>query len=273
MRLVAAAFGRALLSQLHIKMLLLTLLPFAVSLLLWGGILWLTLQDVIDWIFQYFIHNNGFDVTGGILSWFSLGALKAVMVPLLAMWSFLPFMMITTLLFVAIMVIPLISRHVGRRHFPLLEKKYGGTFWGSIKTSLICFTLFVLVWCLTLPLTFIPPIALILHPLLLGWLTYRVMVYDVLADYASPEEFQGIVREHRVGLLAIGTAAGLLGAAPTLIWLGGVMTMLFFPLLAAFAIWLYVLVFIFSALWFQYYCLEVLARRRVVTDNAVDIIL
>jgi hypothetical protein len=114
---------------------------------------------------------------------------------------------------------------------------------------------------------------MLLHPLLLGWLTYRIMVYDVLSDFATPEEFKMLLTKHRFGLLMIGTAAGLLGAAPTLIWLGGVLTMLFFPLLAAFAIWLYVLVFIFSGLWFQYYCLEILARQRAVTDNKADIVL
>jgi hypothetical protein len=273
MRLVATSFRRALISQLHIKMLLLTILPFLVSLVIWGGILWWKLQTVIDWLYAYFMSNNGFDISSGVLSWFNMGALKTVVVPLLAMWAFLPLMMVTTLLFVALMVIPLISRHVGRRHYPLLEKKQGGTFAGSLKTTLLCFGIFAFAWIVTLPLTFVPPVAMILHPVLLGWLTYRIMVYDVLADYATPEEFAMLLRKHRWGLLSIGIVAGLFGAAPTLIWLGGVLTMLFFPLLAAFAIWLYVLVFIFSGLWFQYYCLEILARQRAVTDTGAEIVL
>ena len=40
------------------------------------------------------------------------------------------------------------------------------------------------------------------------------------------------------------------------------MAVVFFPFLAAASIWLYVLVFIFTALWFAYYCLEALARMR-----------
>jgi hypothetical protein len=35
-----------------------------------------------------------------------------------------------------------------------------------------------------------------------------------------------------------------------------------FPVLAGISIWLYVLVFVFGGLWFQYYCLEALARHR-----------
>lgn len=273
MRLVAASFGRAIVSQLHIKMLLLTILPFLVSVAIWGGVLWWKLQAVIDWLYHYFINNNGFDITSGVLGWFNMGALKTVVVPLIAMWAFLPLMMITTLLFVALLVIPMISRHVGRRHYAFLERKRGGSLWGSLKTAFVCFAVFVLVWIVTLPLTFVPPLAMILHPLLLGWITYRIMVYDVLSDFASPEEYKMLLSKHRFGLFTIGTVAGLLGAAPTLIWLGGVLTMLFFPVLAAFAIWLYVFVFVFSGLWFQYYCLEILARQRAVTNNSVDIVL
>jgi hypothetical protein len=138
MRLVVASFGRALVSQLHIKMLLLTILPFLASVAIWGGILWWKLQAIIDWLYLYFIENNGFDISGGILGWFNMGALKTVVVPLIAMWAFLPLMMITTLLFVALLVIPAISRHVGRRHYAFLERKQGGTLLGSLKTAMGC---------------------------------------------------------------------------------------------------------------------------------------
>jgi len=49
---------------------------------------------------------------------------------------------------------------------------------------------------------------------------------------------------------------------PGMLWMGGVMSVVFFPFLAGFAIWLYVLIFIFTGLWFQYYCLEALAALR-----------
>ena len=53
-----------------------------------------------------------------------------------------------------------------------------------------------------------------------------------------------------------------MGALPTLLWLGGALSVILFPFLAAVAIWLYVLVFIFTGLWFQYYCLDALAKYR-----------
>jgi hypothetical protein len=88
------------------------------------------------------------------------------------------------------------------------------------------------------------------------------MAYDALSDHASAEERRLIVRQHRWPLLTIGIATGAMGAAPTLLWLGGALSVIFFPIFAAFSIWLYVLVFVFSGLWFQHYCLEALARLR-----------
>jgi fatty acid desaturase len=90
-----------------------------------------------------------------------------------------------------------------------------------------------------------------------------VMAYDALADHASAEERRVLMRTHRWPLLAIGIAAGAMGAAPTLLWLGGALSVILFPLLAGVSIWLYVLVFVFSGLWFQHYLLEALQRQRL----------
>jgi fatty acid desaturase len=95
-----------------------------------------------------------------------------------------------------------------------------------------------------------------------GWLTYRVMAYDALADYADVDERKSILRTHRWPLLLIGAMTGAMGAAPTLLWLGGPLSVIFFPVLAAVAIWLYVLVFVFTGLWFQHYCMDALMRSR-----------
>ncbi|HEY4073806.1 MAG TPA: EI24 domain-containing protein [Herbaspirillum sp.] len=262
MRAVIVSFGRAMLSQLHIRMLLLTVLPFVLSLALWGVVLWLGLQPLIDSLQTYFTVNDMFGISGSILNWFSMGALKAVLVPLIAMWALLPLMILTALVFVALIAVPAILKHVAGRHYPQLTHKFGGSWWGTLWTSLWCFLLFAAIWLLTLPLLLVPPLNFVVHPLLWGWLTYRVMAYDALSEHADSEERRAILRLHRWPLLAIGTVTGIAGTAPTLLWLGGVLSWFFFPVLAAISIWLYVLVFVFGGLWFQYYCLEALARYR-----------
>ncbi len=168
-----------------------------------------------------------------------------------------------------------IARHVGLRHYPQLEPRHGGSFFGSVWVSLSSFALFVVVWLLTLPLNLVPLFALFVQPVLWGWLAYRVMSYDALADYADRDERRAIVQRERWPLLAIGIVTGSLGAVPGLLWLGGVVSVILFPLLAAASVWLYLLVFVFSGLWFQHYCLGALQRLRSIpppASPAVDII-
>lgn len=263
MRSVLIAFGKALLSQLHFRMLMLTVMPFVLSVVIWGIALWLGLQPMIDWIQAYFADNDGFRTAGDILGWFGLGALKTVLVPLIAMWVLLPLMILTALIFVGTMAMPSITRHVASRDYPELEERKGGSLWGSVWISAVSFIVFIGLWLVTLPLNAIPPLAFIVQPALWGWLTYRVMAYDALAEHASERERRDIMQIHRWPLLLIGAIAGAMGAAPTVLWLGGALSVILFPLLAGVSIWLYVLVFVFSGLWFQHYCLDALARYRI----------
>ena len=262
MRSVLIAFGRAVLSQLHFRMLLLTILPFVLSITLWGVLLYLGLQPTIDWLQAYFTGHSGFHIASNVLVWMGLGSLKTVLVPLIAMWVLLPLMILTALVFVGTMAMPIIARHIGDRHYPDLEQRKGGSAWGSLWVAFWSFLVFAVLWIVTLPLSLFPPFTFIVQPLLWGWLTYHVMAYDALADHASPEETRHILRTHRWPLLAIGTITGAMGAAPTLLWLGGALSVIFFPILAAGAIWLYVLVFVFTGLWFEHYCLGALAGYR-----------
>ena len=273
MQLVMTSFGRALWSQLHFRMLLLTVLPFLLSLLLWGVVLWLGLQPLIDWLHGYFVDNNLFQSAASVLGWFGLGAIKTVLVPLLAMWLLLPLMVVTALIFVGVMAMPAVATHVSTRHYPQLAQRRGGSLAGSLSASLGAFLIFAMTWLVTLPLNAVPLLAFVLQPVLWGWLTYRVMAYDALAEHASADERRALMRAHRWPMLAIGVAAGAMGAAPTLLWLGGALSVILFPLLAGVSIWLYVLVFVFSGLWFQHYALEALARlRRAQPPGHADIV-
>ncbi len=261
---------RALLAQLHPRMLLLTVLPLIVAITLWGLALWFGLQPLIDGLHTWFADYGLFRTAGGMLDSLGLSAVRTLLVPLLAMWLLLPFMIVTALVLVGSFAMPAIARHVGQRHYPQLQRRHGGSLAGSLWVSLSAFAGFLVVWLLTLPLNLVPLFALLIQPLLWGWLACRVMSYDALADYADRDERREIVQRERWPLLAIGVATGSLGAVPGLLWLGGVASVIFFPVLATAAIWLYLLVFVFSGLWFQYYCLEALARLRSVPLSAAD---
>lgn len=263
MRAVGVAYGRALAAQLHPRMLFLSVVPFLLSLVLWGVVLWFGLNPAIDALHAAFAEHNLFRSAGDTLASIGLGALKAMMVPLLAMLLLLPLMILTALVFMGVAAMPAIVRHVSARHYPQLERKQGGSLLGGVMIALATFAVFVLLFVATLPLYAVPPLAVAVHVLLWGWLTYRVVTYDALADHASDEERQAIMRLHKRPLLAIGMISGAAGAIPGLVWVGGaLMSFLLFPLLAAASIWLYVVVFIFTGLWFEYYCLQALSELR-----------
>jgi hypothetical protein len=61
----------------------------------------------------------------------------------------------------------------------------------------------------------------------------------------------------------------VLGALPGIAWMGGaVLAMALFPFLAILSAWLYVLIFLFTGLWFQYYCLQALEDLRATNPSA-----
>jgi hypothetical protein len=89
------------------------------------------------------------------------------------------------------------------------------------------------------------------------------MSYDALAAHASPEERLELMRRHRGALLAIGFASGLAGALPGIAWMGGaLLSIVLFPFLALLSLWLYIMIFLFAGLWFQYFCLGALEELR-----------
>ncbi len=260
LRPVLTAFGRALLSQFSGRMILLSALPFLLSVALWSGVLYTGLQPLFDAIQAFFDTHQGYQASGSMLGMLGLGFLKTVIVPLLAMLLLLPLMILTALVFMGVAAMPAIVRHVSARQFPDLVKLHGGSFLGSVKTNLVGMLVFIPIWLVTLPLY---PLSVLVQVLLWGWLTAHVMSYDALADHASEDERRILLRQHRTPLLVIGIVSGVAGALPGLVWIGGtVLSVVLFPILAPLSIWIFVLIFIFTGLWFQYYCLQALQDLR-----------
>ena len=269
MRPVLTAYTRALRSQLTGRMLLLSAIPFVLSLLLWGTLLYHGFDPLNDTIRRLFETYGGFQASGSVLATFGMGALKTIVVPLIAMLLLLPLMIFTSLIFMGVAAMPAIVKHVSARQFPHLEKKSGGSFIGSIRTNVGGFLMFVPLWLLTLPLYVIAPLAVLAQVVLWGWLTSHVMSYDALADHASAEERAIIMRRHRRHLTLIGMISGAAGALPGIVWIGGtLLSILLFPFLAVISVWIYLLIFIFTGLWFQYYCLQALEELRAANANA-----
>lgn len=204
-------------------------------------------------------------VLAGFWNWlqgWGLGDVAAVVAPLMVVVAVAPLLVVVSLLAVAVLMTPTLVALVSNRRFPALERKKGGSFVASVAWSVSSTVLALIALVVSVPLWLVPPLVLVLPPLIWGWLTYRVMAFDALAEHASPEERQELFRRHRSSLLGMGILSGYLGAAPSIVWASGVVFAAAFLVLIPLAIWIYTLVFAFSSLWFIHYCLAALERLR-----------
>ncbi|TDM06261.1 MAG: hypothetical protein C4K60_16815 [Ideonella sp. MAG2] len=200
-----------------------------------------------------------------MLQWIdgAIGAsFRTVLAPLVVVAFAVPVVIVLSLLLVALLATPSIVSLVAQRRFAELERRHGAAPWRSLAWSLAYTLAACLALLLTMPLWLIPGVVFVLPPLIWGWLTAKVMSFDVLADHASQEERRAVLKAHAWPLMVIGVTTGFLGAAPSVIWAFGAMTLVIAPLLLAVSVWLYTVVFMFSALWFAHYALAALAQFR-----------
>ncbi len=262
MRLLLDSFWRAVAYCLRPRVILLSLLPLALMALLAAGLGYFYWASAVAWTREAL---DAWPLLSGVWGW--IGGLfstdpRAFLAPLAVVLAATPVLVVVSLLVVAAFMAPALTRLVATRRFPALEQKQGTSIVGSVVRSIGATLLALVALVVSTPLWLIPPLVLILPPLIWGWLTYRVMSFDALAEHASAEERSALLRAHRLPLLGIGILCGYLGAAPSIVWASGVLFAAAFFVLVPLAIWIYTLVFAFSALWFAHYCLDALSQLR-----------
>jgi hypothetical protein len=208
-----------------------------------------------------------------VLIWAGFENARAWIAPLFFVMLLIPLISISLLVFIAFTTVPTIIKVVTRQNaYQDLEQKKGGGFFGSliytVWSALICLALVML----TLPVWWVPPLVAVLPPLLWGWLTMRLMSYDVLAQHATSQERDTLLQQHRWPLLAMGIFSGMLGAVPTFFWATSALALVLFPIVSFVALWIYSLIFVFAALWFTHYLFEALKElRREALDQSLNI--
>ncbi len=267
MSLLFDSFWRAAAYCLHPRVILLSLLPLVLMAGLALGLGYFFWETAIDAVRASF---DAWAILRTMIGWLEgvgLANLKTVLAPLVVVFLTTPVIVVLSLLLVAASMTPAMLTLVANRRFPLLERRHGGSFFGSAFGALWATLAALLALLVSIPLWFVPPLVLIVPPLVWGWLTYRVMTYDVLAEHASPDERRALVARHRASLLGMGVLTGYLGAAPSLVWASGAIAIVFAPVLVPVAIWIYTLVFAFSALWYAHFALAALQALRRAHDE------
>jgi hypothetical protein len=262
MNLFLDSFWRAVAYCLHPRVILLSLLPLVLMAVLALGLGYFYWYPALDWVSSLLESSTVFNNVWSWLEGIGAGKVKVVAGPLIVIFAVTPVLVVVSLLAVAVMMTPALVFLVARNRFPKLERKRGGSTLLSIVWSLGSTLLALVALVVSTPLWLVPPLIMILPPLIWGWLTYRVMAFDALADHASKDERREIFRRHRGWLLGIGVITGFLGAAPSIVWASGVLFASMFVILVPVAIWIYTLVFAFSSLWFAHFSLYALQSLR-----------
>ena len=260
---VFKSFGLALVGTMHPRILWLSLRPFLIVSVLWGCLIWLTWTPALEAL-SVFLTTSMFTswIQEGLI-WAGFENARAWIAPLFFVMLIIPLITISLLVFIAFSTVPAIVNIVIKQaSYRDLECKRGGGFFGSLGytlwSALICLVLVML----TLPVWWVPPLVAVLPPLLWGWLTMRLMSYDVLAKHASTEERDLLLDKYRWALLTMGIVSGMLGAVPTFFWATSALALVLFPIVSFVALWVYSLIFVFAALWFSHFLLDALQTLR-----------
>ena len=262
MKLLFGSFWRAVAYCLHPRVIMLSLLPLMVAGIATLGLGYFYWEDanraVRGVLEQWSLVNS-------LLEWISsmLGAgFRTGITQLIVIALTIPVVVAFTLVLVGLWITPAIVALVSRRRFSTLEHRHGASWWLSVAASFGWTIAALLAVVITLPFWLVPGLALVLPPLIWGWLTAKVMGFDSLAEHASQPEREAILRAHRWPFLIMGIVCGFLCGVPSMIWTLGMGVIVAAPFVMVPVIWLYTLIFTFSALWFTHYALAVLASLR-----------
>jgi uncharacterized protein involved in cysteine biosynthesis len=234
---VLAAFAGAARRLLEPRIVALVLLPPLGSVLLWSVLGWLFWGA---WTGAVAAAMASSTTVAGWLEGWSAGRVIDYTAAFVVLVAMLPAVYVTALVITEIFAMPLIVRLVAERDHPGLERAAGGSVAGSILNAAAGIAVFALLWILTLPL-WLTGVGAVLAPLLTSaYLLQRLLRYDALAEHASREEYDRLLRTSRGDLFLLGFLLSLL---------------LYVPLVN-------LLVPVLSGLAFAHFCLARLARLR-----------
>jgi len=242
---VTLAFRRALVSQLHPKMLLAILMPFIIMLL--GAILlvWGFWTPLTDWLNLQSADWGVINTVDGWLVAIGLFSIKLYLIPLLAAGILLPMAGILGLVIAAIFVMPIVLGHLDRTHYQGLQRngQHATIVSGWNAFWVVC--LFAVGWLVTLPLWLFPPFAVILPLFWWAFAITRMLRVDAIVEHASPDERRYLWKRHNRQWWLIGACLALVNLIPPA-WL---------------------IMPVFSSLVFAHFGLEALRQHRLAGNS------
>lgn len=208
---VARSLVFALASLLHPRMLWLMLWPVLVALGLWGTVVLVFWSQLAAWLASL-IHQwltTGWFAIQWEVKDLALIAAKAMIVILLV-----PLVQLTALLILSSFGMPAMVDYVAARSYAGLERRRGGSLAGSIWNGLLAIAGMVVLFVVSIPFWFFPPLWPVIPLAIVGWVNQRVLRYDALAEHATAVEMRQVFAGRRGTLYALGVVLALLAYVP-----------------------------------------------------------
>lgn len=185
--------------------------PMIIALAVWITLAVLYWGQALGWINAQLHQAALYESTVSI---WPLNLVAAWLGWLLLLVLLVPLVLMTAVTIIGVVAMPTMVAHVGRRDYPGLVRKKGGSIAGSLWNAVAALVLFALFFALSLPLWLIPLLWPVLPIILFGYFNQRVFRYDALAEHGSAAEIAEILRRHRGELFLLGVALALVGHIP-----------------------------------------------------------
>ena len=214
---VGQAFGRAVKSQLHPRMLLAMLLPFVIMFVGAIVLLLVALGPLTAWMDRQITESATVlqaDQWLVSLGLFSVLTVKAWLLPVASVVILLPVSGILGLAVAAVCVMPMVISHLSGTTYASLRREGRNSFVVSLWNAVWVSILFALGWILTLPLWLAPPLGLVVSVFWWAFAFCRMMRIDAIVEHASPAERRLLLARHSTALWGIGLICALINLIP-----------------------------------------------------------
>ncbi len=225
---VLTAFGRAVVSQLHPRMLALLVVPLLLAVVLWAVTAWLVWTPLTAWLQGWLFDGGLLDRVADRAADRGLEGLRDWIPALLALLLVVPVMFASAVVMVAVLAMPVVIRHLGAGQYRDVERRGSlsplASLWNALAASLV----FVVAYLLLLPLWLVPVLALVVPWLCWSWLAARVMRFDSLAEHAEPAERKAAIAGRRRDYFLLALLVTALNFVPPLFLVTPVLSALAF---------------------------------------------
>ena len=193
----AESFRTGLITQLQPRMLFAITIPFIVGLLSIIVLLMYAWDPLDNWFYSSASDWTWFQKAQGSLSGWGFSTMSGWIAWLLSLIALTAIGGIIGLATAAIVVTPLAVKFISKNYFPNLERRGEHANTVSTMNAIKVSSIFIIGWLLTLPLWFIPFMAIALT---LFWGAYaysHMSQVDAIVEHATAEERKYILSRHK----------------------------------------------------------------------------